>query len=256
MSGSVRWEADGPVGWVIFDNPERRNALTAAMMTQVLDALEEAAKDKTIRVVALRGAGELAFVSGADVKAFGSSSGVESGPPPEQVMAAIADLPKPVVAALRGWCLGAGILLALSADLRIAGDDLKIGIPAAKLGVASPRGGVDKLVSVVGPAVASELLMTGGAFDATEALRTGLVNRVVPANLTFAEVQRRGEAIAANAPLTHLASKRTIASVLDPSDAAAGRAAEAAIADCYTSEDFREGLRAFSEKRKPKFEGR
>ena len=151
VSGEVRLEQAGPIGWVVFDHLERRNALTARMMAQVVETMERADADSTIRVVVLRGAGERAFVSGADISAFGSESGVESGPRAEDVIAAITGLAKPVIAALRGWCLGAGVLMALSADLRIAGDDLRIGIPAAKLGVAYPRPGVDRVVTVAGP---------------------------------------------------------------------------------------------------------
>jgi enoyl-CoA hydratase/carnithine racemase len=256
VSGEVRLDAAGSIAWVVFDNPERRNALTAPMMAQVLEAMEKAAADERIRVVVLRGAGELAFMSGADISAFGSPSGVDQGPRSQDVIAAITDLPKPVIAALRGWCLGAGVLLALSADLRIAGDDLRIGIPAAKLGVAYPREGVARIMAVAGPAVASELLMTGEPFGAAEALRTGLVNRVVPAAQVFDEAQSAAEDLAANAPLTILASKRTIASLRDPSDSLRADAAARSISDCYRSEDFREGQRAFAQKRRPDFKGR
>ncbi len=155
MSGRVLLETVGPVGWLVLDNPERRNALTAPMMEQVLAAMDQAAKDEAIRVLVLRGAGDVAFVSGADISAFGSPSGVDNGPRPDDVTAAIRGLAKPVIAALRGWCLGAGVLLALAADLRLAGDDARLGIPAAKLGIAYPRDGVDRLVALAGPAVAS-----------------------------------------------------------------------------------------------------
>jgi enoyl-CoA hydratase/carnithine racemase len=226
------------------------------MLGQLLETLEKAAAEDTIRVVALRGAGEAAFVSGADISAFGSPSGVETGPRPEDFLGAIADLDKPVIAVLRGWCLGAGVLLALAADVRIAGDDVRIGIPAARLGVAYPRMGIARVVALAGPAVAAELLMTGEPYDAVEALRTGLVSRVVPAASVFSEAQGFAERMAGNAPLTLAASKRTIAAVLDASDHSASEAADAAISACYRSEDFREGQRAFAEKRRPDFRGR
>lgn len=256
MSGEVRLERAGSVGWVVFDHPERRNALTAPMMEQALAALDEASRADGIRVVALRGSGDLAFVSGADISAFGSPTGVDRGPGPQDVTAAVTGLAKPVVAALRGWCLGAGVLVALAADLRIAGDDLRIGIPAAKLGVAYPREGVDRVVALAGPAVAAEMLMLGEPFAADAALRYGLVTRVVPATGLFEEVQELAESLAANAPLTVLASKRAIASVQEPRDAEAREAADLAISACFRSQDFQEGQRAFAEKRRPDFRGR
>ena len=241
------------MGWVVFDHPARRNALTASMMEQLVAIIEKVSGDESIRLVALRGAGETAFVSGADISAFGSTSGVDRGPRVEDVVAAIADLAKPVVAALKGWCLGAGVLLALSADLRVAADDLRLGIPAARLGVAYPRHGVQRLVSLAGPAMASEMLLTGEPLDADAALRAGLVNRVVPAESVFEQTTELAEALAGNAPLTVQASKLAIASVHDPARA---DAAESAIAACFQSEDFKEGQRAFAEKRAPQFKGR
>ncbi|HET6964165.1 MAG TPA: enoyl-CoA hydratase-related protein [Acidimicrobiales bacterium] len=256
MSGRVLVETVGPVAWLVLDNPERRNALTAQMMEQLLAAMERAGEDESVRVVVMRGAGELAFVSGADISAFGSASGVDNGPRPEDVTAAIRGLAKPVVAALRGWCLGAGVLLALAADIRLAGDDTRMGIPAAKLGIAYPRDGVDRLVALAGPAVASEMLMTGEPLDAAGARRAGLVNRVVPAAELFDEAQRLAGVLAANAPLTLVASKRTIASVQVPSDPVAAAEADEAVSTCFRSLDFKEGRQAFAEKRRPHFTGR
>jgi enoyl-CoA hydratase len=256
MHGEVRLEQVGPVGWVIFDNPGRHNAVTGPMLGQLVEGLEKAAADETIRIVALRGAGQAAFVSGADISAFGSPTGVETGPRPEDFLGAIASLDKPVIAVLRGWCLGAGVLLAFAADMRIAGDDLRIGIPAARLGVAYPKAGIARVVALGGPAVAAEMLMTGDPFDAAEARRAGLVNRVVPAASVFNDAQSLAEQMAGNAPLTLTASKRTITAVLNPSAGAALEAADAAISACYRSEDFQEGQRAFAEKRRPDFRGR
>ena len=255
-SGEVRLEPAGAVGWVVFDNPSRRNAFTGPMLVQLRDVLIEAAADETIRVVALRGAGDEAFVSGADISAFGSATGVETGPPVEDLLSAFTELDKPVIAALRGWCLGGGVLLALAADVRLAGADLRMGIPAARLGVAYPKLAVARLVSVAGPAVAAEMLMSGAPLEAADALRAGLVNRVVPAGSVFEAAGALAERMAANAPLTLAASKRTIAAVLDPSRPETSEAAALAISACQGSEDFREGQRAFADKRPPVFRGR
>lgn len=252
----MRLERSGPVGWVVFDNPSRRNALTGQMLGQLVEVMSEAAADETIRVVALRGAGEEAFVSGADISAFGSSSGVDSGPRAEEFLGAITGIDKPVIAVLRGWCLGGGALIALAADLRVAGADVRIGIPAARLGVAYPKVGVARVVDVAGPAVAAEMLMTGDPYGASEALRLGLVNRLVPAASVFEEAQGLAERIAGRAPLTLAASKKTIAAVLDPANGAASDEATAAISACLRSDDFQEGRLAFAEKRRPEFEGR
>lgn len=251
----VRLERVGTVGWLVFDNPERHNAVTGAMLRQVVEAVDEVAADPDVRVLVMRGAGERAFVSGADISGF-SDRGAERGPGPQAVVEAIGGLAKPVVAALRGWCLGGGAMLAFAADLRIAGDDTSIGIPAAKLGVAYPRGGIERVVALTGPAVAAELLMLGEPFGAERALSAGLVNRVVPAADVFDEAQQTAEALAGKAPLTQAAAKRAIASVLDPDDAAARTAADEAAATALASDDFKEGQRAFAEKRQPAFRGR
>jgi enoyl-CoA hydratase len=256
VSAEVRLEPAGSVGWIVFDHPERRNALTASMMRDALDALDKVSQEETIRVVVLRGAGDASFISGADITAFGSQSGVDRGPRPEDVTSALARLDKPVIAALKGWCLGAGVMLAMAADLRVAGDDLRIGIPAAKLGIAYPRDGIDRIVALAGPAVAAEMLMLAEPYDADGARLAGLVNRVVPAAALWDEVGRMADALAANAPLTLAASKLTIDSVQRPYDAPAADAAASAISRCYGSEDFREGQRAFVEKRPPDFQGR
>ena len=244
----VRLERDGALAWLIFDNPARRNAVTAPMLAGTLSALHEAEADDAVRVVILRGAGEQAFVSGADISAFGSDDGVDrGGTGPVEITEAMASMAKPVIAALRGWCLGAGAMLAFAADVRVAGDDLRIGVPAAKLGVAYPREGVERMVALGGPAVASELLLTGEPYDAASALRAGLVNRVVPAAVLFEEAAALAALLAGNAPLTMRASKLAIAG-----DAAA----DEVIAACFRSEDFAEGQRAFAEKRRPAFRGR
>jgi enoyl-CoA hydratase len=257
MTSTVRLEREGPTAWIVFDNPARRNALTVPMMEDLLSVLGAAASDDSVRVVVLRGAGEMAFVSGADIGGFGSTSRVEGPRPASRDFArAIGELGKPVIAALRGWCLGAGVLIALAADIRVAADDLRMGIPASKLGVAYPREGVARLVAIAGPAVAAELLMSGEPFDSDRARAAGLVNQVVPAGAVFEVARARAEQLAARAPLTLVAAKRSVAAVLAPADPDAAARSDAAIEACFESEDFVEGRRAFADKRQPVFRGR
>jgi enoyl-CoA hydratase/carnithine racemase len=257
MTAAVRLERAGAIGWIVFDHPERRNALTASMIDDAAAALSEAEHDDAIRVIVLRGAGEASFVSGADISAFGSGSDPRRGASSiADVTAAMGASAKPVVAALRGWCLGAGVLLALEADLRVAGDDVRMGIPAAKLGIGYSEGGVARLVTLAGPSVALELLMSGDPLDAEQARQAGLVNRVVPAADLFDTVTSLAGRLAGNAPLTLVAAKRAVASVLAPQDRDAAARSAAAIAACFKSEDFAEGQRAFAEKRRPVFRGR
>lgn len=242
---------------MIFDNQSRRNALDSVMLDAAVKVLAELNADDTVRVVVLRGGGHQAFISGADISAFGTEAGVDGGRTSvADLIAAITLLDKPVVAALRGWCLGAGVMVALAADLRLAGDDLRLGIPAAKLGIAYPQDGIGSILNIAGPAVAAELLMTGDPLPAIEAHRVGLVNRVVAADDLFDIAASLAAGIAANAPLSVLAAKRAIVAEMNPQDSAAQEASRTVIAACYRSDDFAEGRRAFAQKRPPAFKGR
>src|SRR5512134_248539 len=177
---------DGAIGWVIFNNPEKRNAMSLEMYEATAAAMEGYAKDRDVRVVILKGAGEKAFISGADISQF-----KDRRSNPEQVKAAeaisvrcsrsIRECPKPVIAMIRGYCMGGGLGLAVACDLRIASDDSRFGIPAAKLGVGYRFAGVKRLAQLVGPSFTAEIFYTGRQFNSQEALAMGLVNRVLPA---------------------------------------------------------------------------
>jgi enoyl-CoA hydratase len=251
MSGTVRLERSGPVGWVTIDNQARRNALSAEMFALLGDHLRTLDADPEVRAIVLRGAGDRAFAAGADIGALNADIG--PGAAAEEPSFAVET---PLIAMIHGACMGAGLLLALTADVRIAADDARFAVPAARLGVAYPYDGVRQLVAAAGPAAASEILLTGATFEAADAARWGLVSRVVAKADLEATVRGTAAAIAGGAPLTARAAKTAIGAVLAGSPADAVARANEAIRACWMSEDLSEGQRAFAEKRTPIFWGR
>src|SRR5215475_3289438 len=249
------------VGVVTFNNPEKRNAMSLEMWEGFGHALIELRDDPQVRVVVLTGAGDKAFVSGADISQFekarhNAEASEEYSRRSAAQRALFADYPKPTIACIRGFCLGGGMQVAMAADIRIASDNSQFGIPAAKLGIAYGYDGLRNLVSLVGPSWARLIMYTGMRIDSAEALRIGLVDRVIPTNELWGETMQIARTISGNAPLAIKAAKITIAQVLkDPADRDMSAIKQISI-DCMDSEDFREGRRAFMEKRKPKFTGR
>lgn len=250
-----------PIGWLIFNNPERRNAVSLDMWEAIPAILEKFANDSRIRAVVVTGAGERAFVSGADISQFDK---LRSSPEENDRYAAISsgaraalrDFPKPTIAMIRGYCIGGGMAVALACDLRLASEDAKFGIPAARLGLGYGFSGVQRLVSVIGPAFAKEMLFTARHFSAQEALRIGLVNAVTPSEELEKTARSYAEMISANAPLTVRAAKLSVEqALLDPEKRRTQDVADA-IRACFASEDYAEGRAAFRERRKPVFKGR
>ena len=252
--------ADG-VGIVTFNNPAKRNAISLDMWEGLGFALTELRDHPDVRVVILVGAGDKAFVSGADISQFeqtrhNAEASEEYSRRSAAQRALLADYPKPTIACIRGFCLGGGMQVAMLADIRIAAEDSQFGIPAARLGIAYGYDGLRHLVSLVGPSWARLLMYTGMRIDSAEAVRIGLVDRVIPNAELWNATLDIARTIAGNAPLSIQAARITIAQILkDPGDRDMNAIKEIAAA-CMNSEDFREGRRAFMEKRKPQFRGR
>lgn len=248
-------------GWIVFNNPERHNAISLEMWQGVGEALDAYEKDDAVRVVVVTGAGGRAFASGADISQFEKT---RSNYEAQQAYSAatqassrkLATFPKPTIAMIDGYCLGGGLGIAASCDLRICSDGSRFGLPAARLGLGYGIDGLAKLVALVGLGNAKEITFTARRYSAAEAKEMGLVNRVVPAGELAEAVEEIAATIADNAPLTIAAMKLALSELArDPADRDLEKC-EAAVRRCFDSADYAEGRRAFMEKRKPVFVGR
>jgi len=251
---------EGGVGYLIFNNPERRNAVSLEMWEAASGYLEEFRSDRAIRVIVVSGAGGKAFISGADISKFEKERSTQEGvdrynAAVDQANNAFYNFPKPTIAMIRGYCIGGGVGLALCCDMRICTEDSKFAVPAAKLGLGYRYDGLKKLVDLVGPSFAKEIFFTARQFTAAEAEMMGLVNRVVPDGELESYVKNYAEMIAGNAPLTVDSVKFIVAqAVLDESKRDLKKCDELVQA-CFASKDYTEGRKAFMEKRKPQFTG-
>jgi enoyl-CoA hydratase len=255
-------QKDGPIGWITFNQPEKRNAVSQEMWQAMPEYVADLAADPAIRVVILRGAGETAFVAGADISQFKdrrrnaadeeeyrriSGAGSES----------LARLGKPLVAMIHGFCIGGGVSIAITCDLRIAADDARFGIPAARLGLGYHYKGMEKLMSLIGPSYTKELFFTARTdFSAQDALRMGLVNQVVPKADLERFTRDYAHTMSRNAPLTQRSAKASVEQLLKPEAQRDYALLDKLIKDCFDSQDYQEGVKAFSEKRRPQFQGR
>jgi enoyl-CoA hydratase len=259
-SDKILRRKDGHVGYVIFNNPERHNAVSLDMWASTSRILDDFAEDDDVRVVVLTGAGGKAFVSGADISKFENERATADATKHynamvEKANSGIQEFPKPTIAMIRGYCIGGGVGLAISCDLRICSENSSFAVPAAKLGLGYSYPGLRRLVALVGPAFAKEIFFTARQFGSEEARSMGLVNRVVPDVELESYVKEYAAAIASNAPLTVKSVKYIVGQVMqDESRRDLARCAEM-VDNCFASSDFIEGRRAFMEKRKPAFAG-
>jgi enoyl-CoA hydratase/carnithine racemase len=259
MGGRIRVETDGAIGWIVFDQPERRNAVSLEMWEAVPGAIDQLDQDDAVRVIVLRGEGTEAFVAGADISQFEQNRlGDGAGTYEDATGAAFGALErtnKPTIAMVHGFCVGGGMAIALSCDIRYCDDRARFTIPAAKLGIGYAAAGIEKLMQLVGPSVAKEIFFSAKLFDAESAQRWGLVNEVVAPEALAGHVADMAGRMAQNAPLTQRAVKMIVRDLGKPLANRNPEAADAAVQACMDSKDYREGIRAFMEKRPPVFRG-
>lgn len=251
-----------PIAWLIINRPQSHNALNAKVWRALAAEVNRLAQDDKIQVLIIRGAGDKAFIAGADVAEFpairaNAELTVEYDKLANTALQALMDAPQPVIAMINGVCFGGGVLLALTCDLRFASIEAQFAIPAGKLGLAYPfRMGIKRLVKIAGAANAADILFSCRTLTAQEALAMGLINQVLPQTELESFVRSYALKMAEGAPLSLQAHKIAIQQAMfDDSEKDDGRA-EAAIRRCLNSADYQEGIAAFLEKRKPKFTGR
>jgi enoyl-CoA hydratase/carnithine racemase len=254
---------EGSIGYLTFNNPERLNAVSLEMWEAASSYLDDFARDDNIRVVVLTGAGGKAFVSGADISKFESERSSQEAidrynVAVDKANTAVFEFPKPTIAMIRGYCIGGGVGLALCCDMRICTESSKFGVPAAKLGLGYRYDGLKKLVDLVGPSFAKEIFYTARQFTAAEAQTMGLVNRVLPNTEGELEkyVKDYADTIAGNAPITVDSVKFIVAQTLKDPEKRDLKGCEDWVSRAFASEDYKEGRKAFMEKRKPQFTGK
>jgi enoyl-CoA hydratase len=261
LTEKLRAVKDGGIGWVVFNNPERRNAVSLEMWQSLTMVLKAYAEDPDVRVIILKGEGDKAFVAGADISQFKEK---RSSPEAVQHYNATADeaaetlrsCPKPTIAMIRGYCIGGGTGIAVNCDIRIAAEDAKFGVPAAKLGLGYRFAGIKRLADVVGPAFTAEIFYTGRQFNAQEAVQMGLVNRLVPVAELESYTRELANTVVNNAPLTIASVKRALLEYGKDASERDLALCQRMVDACYVSEDYKEGQTAFMEKRAPLFKGR
>jgi enoyl-CoA hydratase len=258
MAENVLLERRDRIAIITINRPDKLNALNIATRKELAEALDELRDDREIRVVVITGAGEKAFVAGADINEFAGRTAVEQRAvmKAKSIFTAAGDFPKPIIAMIKGFCLGGGCELALACDIRIASERAKFGQPEINLGIIPGGGGTQRLTRLIGEGKAMQMILTGEMIDAQEALRLGLVNEVHPAAELEAKTMEMASKIAEKSPVA-LAMAKTSVKNAARTNLREGLDHEVDLfALCFSSEDKEEGVRAFLEKRKPEFKGR
>ncbi len=260
MTDKMLATRDGKVGLMTFNNPEKHNAVSFEMWEAAEKILDGFENDPAVRVIVLTGAGGKAFVSGADISKFESERASEEAVQRynalvEKVYSRIYRFPKPTIAMIRGYCIGGGLNLAMCCDMRFATEASKFALPAAKLGLGYGYNGLRRYIETIGPVATKEIFYTARQFTTTEARRWGMVNEIIADDKLEAAVMEIANTIADNAPMTIATIKRSTVEILKDADKQDIAACNAMVAACFASNDYREGRKAFLEKRKPNFSG-
>ena len=254
-------EKNKGVGYIGLNQPKKHNAISYEMWQGIAQAMDDFESDDNVRVIVVSGEGGVAFSAGADISQFeqkrGSADAIEVyNTAMKRAYQKLTDVSKPTIAKITGYCIGGGVAIALCCDLRLATDDSKFGIPAAKLGLGYGYDALRPLVNLVGPSSAKEILFTARRFSAAEAYNMGLINRVLTRDELEGFVDEYAETIAGNAPLSIKACKQIIAEISKDPDDRDLDLCRRLVDDCFASGDYKEGRRAFMEKRRPQFRGK